>query len=118
MKSLFVEAAFFSGDVLIARGTFDVEEEKKQIQITSDSGDLFEITHKFEEPASPIEIKYVKNQDLKWKSALRMGVHDSDDWETINLVNDFDLCFKCEIKDKRIKATLTTGTSTAAKLDD
>ncbi|MGJ8678459.1 MAG: hypothetical protein ACSHX0_13155 [Akkermansiaceae bacterium] len=33
MKPLFVDIVFFSGDVLLARGTDDVEEEKKKSQI-------------------------------------------------------------------------------------
>ena len=69
-------------------------------EILCDRGDTFIIKARFEESACPIFLKYY-DPDGKFagKSAMRMGVHNSDDWESILLAEPYELCFKAAIVD-------------------
>jgi len=64
------------------------------------------IKHSFEEPASPLEFWFMEVQDtgdasepyrqrVPWHAALRMGVHASDDWESIDMGKLHTLGFRC-----------------------
>jgi hypothetical protein len=55
----------------------------------------FTVTHRFEVPACPVEIECRQRGSLRYTAALRMGVHDSDDWETIDLGHVHTFAFRC-----------------------
>ena len=89
-----VELAFFDGNTPLCRGEICITEKEEKAELSSDRGDMFEISHRYEEPACPIFIRVFEQGKLVGRSAMRMGVADSDDWEAIGLANDIDLCFK------------------------
>jgi hypothetical protein len=98
MSSMRVEVGFFEGSTLLCRAELHITDLREVTELTSPQGDLFEISYHFEYPACPIFIRLMKHGDLVGRSAMRMGVADSDDWESINLANDIDLCFRRRVE--------------------
>lgn len=100
MKAIRVEMAFFDGDTLLTRANVLVHSIEDQCTVLADRGDRFEITYQFEEPASQLFIEYFdRDGNPAGRSAMRMGVHNSDDWEAIELATPYQLCFKTAIVD-------------------
>ena len=100
MKAMRVELAFFDGDDLLSRDIVLIHGEEDTCVVTSERGDRFEVTRQFEEPASPISVKAFNGDgNFVFRSAMRMGVHNSVDWERIDLVQPYQMCFRCAIVD-------------------
>ncbi len=100
MKALRAELAFFDGDDLLTRDIILIHADEDTCIINSERGDRFEITRRFEEPACPVFVKaYNSDGKFLFRSAMRMGVHNSDDWEKIDLAEPYEMCFKCAIVD-------------------
>jgi hypothetical protein len=91
---MLVDLAFFDGDVLLARAVIRCGSKETTESITGE-GHEFHVTHRYEEPACPIEIVCTKAGVRLYSAALRMGVHTSQDWESVNLGNIHDLGFFC-----------------------
>ena len=100
MKAMRVEMAFFDGDALLTRANVLVHSIEDECTVLAERGDRFEITTQFEEPASRLFITcFDSDGSLVGRSAMRMGVHNSDDWEAIDLSPPYELCFKTAIVD-------------------
>ena len=100
MKALRVEMAFFDGDTLLTRANVLVHSIEEKCTVLAERGDRFEITRQFEEPASRVFIEYFDPEgNPAGMSAMRMGVHNSDDWEAVELAAPYQLCFKTTIVD-------------------
>lgn len=100
MKALRVNMVFFDGDVFISRAMVLVHQYEETCILESKRGDTFHVTRQFEEPACRMYIEsYSATRELVGHSAMRMGVHNSDDWEAIDLVEPYQLCFWCDIVD-------------------
>ena len=97
-RFMLVELAFFDGDVLLARSVIRCESAEARESITSGDHE-FLVTHRFEEPACPIEIVCTKAGKRLYSAALRMGVHTSENWESVSLGNVHDLGFLCRPSD-------------------
>src|SRR6188768_3575805 len=92
--SLDIEMAFFRGDVLLCRGTARCI--SGETNHTFDGADhSFQVTHAFELPACRVFITASTGGKHLFRSASRMGVHTSDDWEAIDLGAGYSLVFKC-----------------------
>ena len=111
-----VAFAFFRGDALLHRGElllrdapgFVVYGEHHHVQLEAGAPfaerpefQLFAglvIEHTFELPACPITLRYYTvagaEQTKQFEAALRMGVHESDDWESVEL-GDYTFAFRC-----------------------
>lgn len=92
---LLIDIAFFSGDDLISQGSVRCGASKIISRLDGVSGHRFEITSKFEEPACPVEIRCCCQEKELYKAALRVGVHTSDDWESVDLAGIHTLGFRC-----------------------
>ena len=90
-----IELAFFDDDSLLCRGTVRCEDLETTEVFSSSAGHRFEVTHRFELPACPVEIVCFEDGKKLYESALRVGVHKSDDWESINLGDIHTLGFRC-----------------------
>ena len=100
MKALRVEIAFFDGDTPLARTRLLIRQEEDACDIHCKRGDWFHVISRFEEPASRILIRsYSSSGHYVGRSAMRMGGHNSDDWEAVDLVKPYTMCFKCAIVD-------------------
>ena len=96
-KSMFVELAFFDNDDLLCRGAISISPVEQVSEFVADRGERFRLTHQFEEPACRIFIECHKEDAIVSLSALRMGVHNSDDWESTDPAEPYQLCFRCKV---------------------
>jgi hypothetical protein len=87
-----VELALFDGDTLLERSAIDVTTTQQ-----ADSFRLFRVGHKLGvgEVADIILDDFADHLDLK-KSTLRMPVHESNDWESIE-IGKYTLAFWCHL---------------------
>ena len=100
MPAMEIDLAFFDGDNLLIRGTIECRTAQQLKVLANNSDYSFHVTHTFETPASPVEIVCRKNGKKEYEAALMVGVHDSDDWESINLANIHTLGFRCRVLDE------------------
>ncbi|MES2947006.1 MAG: hypothetical protein V4858_00545 [Pseudomonadota bacterium] len=73
------------------------EADEQMLAIGDTAGLGFEITYKFEEPACPVFIACYAMGDRLYGAALRVGVHNSQDWESVDLGEKHVLVFKCYV---------------------
>ena len=67
---------FFEGDGPLARGTVLINSEESTCEIICERSDKFEITGRFEEPASSFFVRYFDRfGEPAGRSAMRIGVH-------------------------------------------
>ena len=87
-----VELALFDGDTLLERSAIVVTANQQ-----ADSFRLFRVGHKLGlgEVADLILDDFADHLDLK-KSTLRMPVHESTDWESIE-IGRYTLAFWCHL---------------------
>jgi hypothetical protein len=90
-----VDFAFFDGDNLLLRGFFHCMASPRTEHFSAAEAHEFTVTHRLEEPACPIEIECRQHGKVRYTAALRMGVHDSEDWEAIDLGNIHTFAFRC-----------------------
>lgn len=90
-----IDLAFFEQETLLARGSIHCSAHEQQFSFEAASGYRFDITSQFDDPACPVSISCISNDKLLYKGALRVGVHSSEDWESINLGNIHTLVFFC-----------------------
>ena len=119
-----VQFGFFEGDKLLHQGGFLIKSPKayfcygehkhfaivlapggNPLEVQLFSGLIFEA--QFEFPACPVSLKFLEIipsshpsepfvQKLTLNAALQMGVHQSEDWESIELGKN-TLAFKCSV---------------------
>jgi hypothetical protein len=95
MKSMQIDLAFFDDDTLLCRGSVVCSDTESE-NILTGSDHQFKITHQFEEPASPVFITCLSEDNKLYETALRVGVHNSEDWESIDLAKVHTLAFRCK----------------------
>ena len=95
MPGLLIELAFFKGDDLLCRGSVRCGAAEVADHFEGAEGHYFVVSSRFEEPASPMQIVCHRDGKQLYEAALRVGVHNSDDWESINLANVHTLGFRC-----------------------
>ena len=96
MPTMHIELGFFAGDVLLARSCITCRQREEAIELEGAGGHVWSIKARFEEPASPVEIECVRDGQRLYRAALQVGVHDSDDWESIGL-DIHTLAFRCRV---------------------
>jgi hypothetical protein len=118
-SEMVVSFGFFDGEKLLHKGSFHIRNgkgvsiyrEHKHFVLTSAATDVqlfagLVIEHEFELPACPVSVRFLEvvpcpdspeqfRQVQRFNAALRMGVHQSDDWENIEL-DKHTLAFKCQ----------------------
>jgi hypothetical protein len=94
MSSMRVELVFFDGDKPLCRGEICITAKDDKIEFPTDRGYVFEVSHRYEEPACPVFIRCLEQGKLVGRSAMRLGVANSDDWEVISVANNIELCFR------------------------
>ncbi len=94
--SMHVELAFFDGDTLLCHGAITCGAFERS-DLFSGSDHDFRVTHQLEEPTCPITMSCTRAGLPLYRGALGMGVHTSQDWESINLGNIHTLAFCCRV---------------------
>jgi len=95
MPGLLIELAFFKGDDLLCRGTVRCGALDTADHFDGVGGHHFDVSSRFEQPASPVQIVCRRDGKQLYEAALRVGVHTSDDWESLDLANIHTLGFRC-----------------------
>ena len=93
-----VDFALFNGDALLLRGFFHCEASPRTELFTGLESHELTVTHRFEEPACPIEIECRQNGQIRYTAALRMGIHDSEDCESLDLGDIHTFAFRCSYR--------------------
>jgi hypothetical protein len=86
-----VDFGFFKGDELLQRGAIVVTEREN-----SASYGMLAIKHRLLEDMAEITIEAFSDAERLMKSTLHMPIHESDDWESIELA-EFTLAFRCSL---------------------
>jgi hypothetical protein len=98
MKAMRVEMGFLDRATYLAGAVVLVQQEEETSEIKSERGESFHVTRQFEEPASRLFIRcFSPEGEFVFRSAMRMGNHNSEDWEKIVLAEPYELCFRCAI---------------------
>ena len=90
-----IDLALFDGDALLVRGAIDCSVQEQSFLLESKSGLVFAFTARFEDPACPVSVHCTLQGKTLYRTALRVGVHTSDDWESIDLGGIHTLAFWC-----------------------
>lgn len=108
-----VEFGFFHHDELLCRATIRIEEREKTEEFDSGTGSSDDrsdgappaghlvIRHRFELPAASLHLTLVRcpaadaAAEVILEAGLAMGVHDSDDWESVALTEAYTFAFLC-----------------------
>lgn len=86
-----VEIGLFEEDNLLFQGEIKVKENEFQ-----EENEIIKLKHQLINDEENIEVQIFNNEEEVTKSTLYMPVHESEDWESIKLVN-FTLAFKCKL---------------------
>ena len=94
-SELNIDFAIFREGDLLCRGSLSCCASEETNHFHGTDGFEFEISARYEEPACPVEIVCRQNDEHRYDAALRVGVHTSDDWESISLGDIHILGFRC-----------------------
>ena len=86
-----VELGLFEGDSLLFQGEINVTENEYE-----EENEIIKLKHKLINDEAIIELRIFNDGEQIIKSALNMPLHESEDWESIELAN-FTLAFKCKL---------------------
>ncbi len=97
LKTMIIKFNFFEKDDLLCSGKLFCNQKKTINEFKSpDCEYVFKIEHEFDYPACPVSIECIYQSKHYYYSALRVGVHNSEDWESVNIGNIHDFVFMCE----------------------
>ena len=92
-----VELALFRGDELLCRGSIVIDQPRASSEFPVEGGGVLVISHEFGLPACSLGLQFrqsVESEPLL-DAGVAIGVHDSDDWESVALGPDHTLGFFC-----------------------
>jgi len=92
-----VEFAVFDGEVLLSRGRFHCIASSRTECFAGAESHQFTITHRFDLPACRVFIECRQGDTIRYRAGLAMGVHDSDDWEAVDLGQIHTFAFRCSV---------------------
>jgi hypothetical protein len=86
-----IEIGLFQGDELLQRGRIKVTEFEQ-----FEENDQISVKHQLVEDAALIELRVFDNGVQQIKSNLEIPIHQSNDWESIELAQ-YTLAFRCNL---------------------
>jgi len=86
-----IEIGLFQGDELLQRGKIKVA-ELEQLE----ENDQISLKYQLIENSARIELRIFDNGVQQIKASLDMPIHQSDDWESIELAQ-YTLAFRCNL---------------------
>ena len=92
-----IELGFFEGDALLVRGRIICKEREASTDLHGAGGHVWTLKARYVEPASPVELECRRDGVRLYCAALQVGVHESDDWESIDLADIHTLAFRCRV---------------------
>lgn len=88
---MLIHIALFQGDQLLQQGKVEVTEQEK-----TDESEVVSLRHQLIEDIAHIELRVFEDGKQNIKSNLDMPVHQSEDWESIELAQ-YTLAFRCSL---------------------
>tara|TARA_R110000823_G_C15902677_1_gene497084 strand:- start:102 stop:374 length:273 start_codon:yes stop_codon:yes gene_type:complete len=88
---MLIDIGLFLGNQLLQQGKIKVTEKE-----TIDESDVISLKHQLIEDIARLELRVFENGDQQMKSTLDVPVHQSGDWESIELAN-YTLAFRCSL---------------------
>lgn len=88
---MLIEIGLFQGEKLLQRGRIKVT-ELEQLE----ENEQISLKHQLAENAARIELRVFDNGVQQIKSNLDVPIHQSDDWESIELAQ-YTLAFRCNL---------------------
>ena len=89
--SVLIELGLFNGDELLHRKSIKVTEQEALYHDSDVS-----IKYQLIKDVAEIELRVFRDGQQLIKSNLRMPIHESEDWESIEL-DKYTLAFKCRL---------------------
>jgi hypothetical protein len=86
-----IDIGLFHGDELLQQGKIKVTEQEH-----TDENEVISLKHQLTDNMARIELRVFENGEQQIKSNLDMPVHQSDDWESIELAQ-YTLAFRCSL---------------------
>lgn len=88
---MLIDIGLFQGGELLQQGKIKVTEQEHV-----DENEVISLKHQLIEDIVRIELRVFENGEQQIKSNLDMPIHQSDDWESIELAK-YTLAFKCRL---------------------
>ena len=88
---MLVELGLFLGDRLLEKGSIRITAKE-----VIDKSEVVSLRHRLVDDVAEIELSVFDCGVQKVKSNLEMPVHESEDWESIELA-EYTLAFKCRL---------------------
>lgn len=84
-----VEFGLFRGDKLLHRGSVEITTNEQQ-----EINETLSLKHRLAGEMAIIELRVYEDGMQKIKSEINMPIHESEDWESIELT-EYTLAFRC-----------------------
>lgn len=103
-QRLEVDFALYKGSTVVKRGRF-VATARRTLETFERNEDpespgVLSIEHEFDLPAATVSLTYwagaTEPRLRLFRASLAMGVHESDDWETVDMVPPHTFAFRCK----------------------
>ena len=88
---MLIDIGLFHGDELLQQSKIKVTEQEH-----TDENEVISMKHQLTDNMARIELRVFENGEQQIKSNLDMPVHQSDDWESIELAQ-YTLAFRCSL---------------------
>lgn len=88
---MLVEIGLFFGEQLLERRAIRITDQE-----AIDENEVISLSHRLVNDVAKVELRVFDGGVQKIKSNLEMPVHESEDWESIELA-DYTLAFKCRL---------------------
>lgn len=88
---MLVELGLFQEDNLLTKGMINITEQEQV-----EKNEVMELQHKLIDESAELEVRVFSEGEQLIKSSLTMPIHESDDWESIEL-GSFTLAFWCRL---------------------
>ena len=88
---MLVEIGLFQGDELLLRGKIKVTDQEQ-----NEENEVIALKHQLIDDIARIELRVFDHGEQQIKSNLDIPVHQSDDWESIELAQ-YTLAFRCSL---------------------
>lgn len=88
---MIIEIGLFLGEQLLERGTIRVTDQE-----SINEYEVISLSHCLVNDVAKLELRVFDDDIQKVKSNLEMPVHESEDWESIELA-EYTLAFKCRL---------------------
>ena len=95
MHDMRIDFAFFAGDDLLTRGSINFDSPEPSVELNDDKGHSFHIVGNYGDPSCAVEIICLQHQSRLYRANLDVPLHDSEDWESIDLAGIHTLGFRC-----------------------